>query len=81
MALIQSDADTHTEIANSVSSWAAYVEGEMVTLVGVFSATSNPPISPAQANATLRFQMTKDVAGKLVRQLEPWLPPMPPKGD
>jgi hypothetical protein len=27
------------------------------------------------------FQMSKDVAGRLVRQLEPWLPPMPPKGD
>jgi hypothetical protein len=81
VALIQLDAGSRKEIANSVSSWAAYIEGEMVTLVGVFSTTSNPPISTAQANATLRFQMTKDVAGRLVRQLEPWLPPMPPRGD
>ncbi len=81
MALIELDAGSHDNIVNLVTSWAAYVDGDTVILVGVYSPRPNPPIAPAHVNATLQFRMTKDVARTLVRQLAPWLPLTPLKED
>jgi hypothetical protein len=68
MATLELDAGAHKEITNTVASWAAYVERDAVTLVGVFATKS----TPTNGHATLQFRMTRDVAEKLVRELAPW---------
>ncbi len=79
--MIELVGGSHEEITNSVTSWAAYREDEMVTLVGVFGVRSDPSILRTQSNASLQFRMTNDVARKLLRQLAALLPAAPYPGD
>jgi hypothetical protein len=70
--MIELKAGSHDAIVNGVTSWAAYLEGDTVTLVGVFLTKPNSSGLSTEANASLQFRMTKEIAGKLVRQLAPW---------